>query len=335
MQGISGVQSVTRSRVVPNDNSFSVEGFFSKHLPRAQETTVRLISADYDFFDAYKATLVAGRSLEERYADDRVNLYDRVALSEDTGTNNVVINTTMVKALGYASPETILGEQVYMSVETGGFVTVTVAGVVNDIRFRSARSPINSKVYFNWPEEFEVMTVRIDPQAGTTQQQSTLAALKSAWDQMYPDIPFRQSFMEERIEGLYRNENQQLTLFMAFSGLAVLLSLVGLIGLVLNSINHRTKEISIRRVLGASVRDNLKLFTWQYLKPVLIANVPAWAVAYYFLNAWLEKYPQRIELSAEVYVLGGGAILLVTVLLISGLVVRVAATPPVHALKHE
>jgi len=104
---------------------------------------------------------------------------------------------------------------------------------------------------------------------------------------------------------------------------------------VLNSIAHRTKEISIRRVLGASVSDNIKLFTWQYIKPVLIANVPAWVGAFYFLNGWLEKYPQRVELSPEYYVLGGGLILVITTILVAALVVRVAATSPAKALQYE
>ncbi len=333
VQDISGVEAVTRSRVVPNDNSFSFEGFFSRHLPREQEATIRMIASDYDFFDAYKATLVAGRALDERYAGDQVNLQGGDASLEES-SNNVVLNRKAVRLLGYPNPETALGEQVYMSLDTGGFVTVTVVGVVEDILFRSARSNVDAKVYYHWPEAFEAMTVRLRPETGAAQQ-ATLAAVQEAWAQMYPDVPFRQTLMEERLDGLYASENQQLTLFMAFSGLAVLLSLVGLIGLVLNSINHRTKEISIRRVLGASVGDNLKLFTWQYMKPVLIANLPAWAVAYYFLKGWLEKYSQRIDLGADIYVLGGGMVMLVTLLLVTALVMRAASTPPVHALKHE
>lgn len=333
VQDINGVEAVTRSRVVPTDNSFSFEGFFSRHLPREEETTIRMIASDYDFFDAYKATLVAGRTLDERYAGDQVNLQGgEASLAESS--NNVVLNRKAVRRLGYASPEMALGEQIYMSQDTGGFVTVTVVGVVEDILFRSARSNSDAKVYYHWPEAFEAMTVRLRPETGANQQM-VVAAVENAWAEMYPDIPFRRTIMEERLDGLYASENQQLTLFMAFSGLAVLLSLVGLIGLVLNSINHRTKEISIRRVLGASVRDNLKLFTWHYMKPVLIANVPAWAVAYYFLKGWLEKYSQRIDLGADIYVLGGGMVLLVTLLLVTALVMRAASTPPVHALKHE
>lgn len=331
VRGINGIEAVTRSQVVPHDSSFSIEGFFSQYLPRDQEATVRLVSADYDFFDTYKATLVAGRQLDERYANDRVNLRSGPALADATTTRNVVLNRTAVKALGFASPESVLGEQVYMSLDTGGFASLTVVGVVEDIRFRSARRAVNAKVYFHWPDAFRAMTARLSANG----QETALAELKAVWAEMYPDIPFRQSFMEESIEGLYRGEHQQLTLFMAFSGLAVVLSLVGLVGLVLNSIRHRTREISIRRVLGASVGDNLKLFTWQYLKPVLIANVPAWTVAYYFLNGWLERYPQRIDVGPDVYVLGGGTILIVTVVLITALVARVAAVSPVHALKHE
>ncbi len=336
VEALRGVKSATRSQVVPNDNSYSFEGLFSKHLPRDQEASVRMIASDYDFFETYSAHLLAGRPLDERYAADQTNLRNTEDLTEDTGneTRNVVLNQTVVRELGY-SPDTILNEPVYMSLASGGFITLTVVGVVDDIRFSSARRPIDGKIYYQWPAAFRSLSVRLDAGQSSEQQQAVLAEIESIWNSMYPDVPYRQRFAEETIEGLYEDENRQLTLFTAFSGLAVILSLVGLIGLVLNSINHRTKEISIRRVLGASMKDNLKLFTWQYLKPVLIANVPAWAAAYFFLNAWLEKFPQRIELAPEIYLFGGGTILVVTILLISGMVAKVANTPPVHALKHE
>ena len=113
------------------------------------------------------------------------------------------------------------------------------------------------------------------------------------------------------------------------------LSLVGLAGMVLNSILHRTKELSIRKVLGASSKDNIKLLTWQYLKPVLIANIPAWAAAYYFLSNWLAQYPQRVDMGLWLYLAGGFSILIFTVGLVSLLVARTSRLPPAEVLKYE
>jgi len=329
---VAGVQSVTRSEVEPYGNSHSYEGFRSKHMPAdSEDTGFRLIASDYDFFETYKTQLLAGRFLNEQFADDRVNLRDRDKLKDSTSSNNIILSREAVKALGYPSPNSILGEQILMKFEEGDSIPLTVVGVVEDMRFLSARNSVTAKIFFHSAPRFRVMTVRFDP----SRQQQVMADIKKVWASLYPDTPYLQGFMADHIKRQYQGENKQLSLFMVFAGLTVLLSLIGLVGLVLNSISHRTKEISIRRVHGASIADNIKLFTWQYMKPVLIANIPAWAAAYYFLNGWLEKYPQRVELSPEYYVLGGGVILAITVVLITLLVVRVAAISPAKALKYE
>lgn len=331
---VPGVLSVTRSEVVPNDNSYSFEGFLSKHIAPGEESKgFRLVASDYEFFKTYKTPLLAGRYLDEQFADDRVNLRDTETLQASKGSNNVVLSLEAVKELGYTSPSSIINEQIEMELEEdgGGTIPLTVVGVVEDMQFRSARNNINPKIFFHAVNRFRVMTVRLDP----AQEEQAIAQIKGIWANLYPETPYYHNFMEGRIERLYSSENRQLSLFMLFSVLTVVLSLVGLVGLVLNSISHRTKEISIRRVLGASVADNIRLFTWQYMKPVIIANIPAWAAAYYFLNDWLQKYPQRVELSAEYYLMGGGVILTITMILIAALVVRVASIPPAQALKYE
>lgn len=331
---IPGVEATTRSEIAPYANSYSFEGFLSKLMADGEESKgFRLVASDFDFFETYKTPLIAGRYLDEQYASDRTNLRDPETLLSSGGANNVVLSREAVKDLGYPSPEAIIGEQISMELETeeGGTLPLTVVGVVEDMHFTSARSGVDAKIFFYAPTRFRVMTVRLDPAL----EQQAIANIKDVWASLYPDTPYLQNFLSERVERLYRSENRQLSLFMVFSGLTVVLSLVGLVGLVLNSITHRTKEISIRRVLGASVGDNIKLFTWQYVKPVLIANIPAWAAAYYFLTDWLEKYPQRVDLSAEYYLLGGGVILAITITMIAALVVRAASIPPAQALKYE
>ncbi len=335
IKALPGVVSVTRSEVEPNGGSYSFEDFYSASMSPEDAEGMRLIASDYEFFETYKGTLLAGRFLSEERAGDQVHLRDTEEMGDlsefTTRENNVIINDVAVKEFGYSSPSAIIGERIFMNVETGGTIPVTVVGVVKGLLYQSARSEVNAKVFFHSAPRLRVMTVRLDP----AQQQQAMVAIKETWAALYPDTPILQRFMTDRIERLYRNENKQLSLFMLFSVLTVILSLVGLIGLVLNSIGHRTKEISIRRVLGASVADNIKLFTWQYIKPVLIANIPAWAAAYYFLNDWLQKYPQRVDLSPEYYFMGGGVILIITMVLIAVLVVRVASIPPAQALKYE
>ncbi|UTW56554.1 ABC transporter permease [Kordiimonas sp. SCSIO 12610] len=325
---LSGVETVTRSSVVPNDNRVTYEGFYSKFQTPESLIGLRLVATDDDFFTSYQANLISGRQLNTNFADDFVELNN---YSPRDGNKNVVINREAVRNLGYESPSAIIGEHITMDLGEGQGADLTIVGVIDDIQFRSARRPMENKIYFHSPNALNVMSVRLVK----GMEAQTISDIEAIWQQMYPETPFLLQYMEERIASLYDNENQQLSLFAVFSILAVILSLVGLIGLVSNSIAHRAKEFSIRRVLGASVADNLKLFTWQYLKPVLIANLPAGFVAYYFLNDWLQKYPSRIDMGADLYLIGGGTIVCITVVLVASLVLRAASVPPVKLLKYE
>ncbi len=218
-----------------------------------------------------------------------------------------------------------------MWVEAGGGQPLTVVGVVKDMRFNSTRSNIQPLIFYHDPSRMNAMTVRTSSAA----TERVIAALGVIWSDMYPSTPLQLDFMEERITSVYRSEDQQLRLYVFFAGLTLLLSLIGLVGLVVNSVTHRTKEISIRRVVGASVGDIIKLFTWDYLKPVIMANVPAWFLAWYFLGEWIERYSQRIEIGPDLYLMGGGTILVVTLVVVTVLVTRSALTPPVYALRYE
>ncbi|MEE8371164.1 MAG: ABC transporter permease [Sphingomonadales bacterium] len=328
---LPGVEAVTRSRVVPLDGGSHYEGFYSEFVPRDEGPGLRLIPIDYEFFETLGATLLAGRPLDEKFADDSVRLGAYPEYAETARGGNIILNGTAVQELGFKTPQAALGQPVQLELENGGSQPLTIVGVVSDIRFRTTRFGAGAKIFFHDPAKLRVMTVRAAPGA----EQAVHAALGRIWAEMYPDTPFRSDVMVERIDSQYQRVRQQLTLFMIFAGLTMVISLVGLVGLVINSVSHRTKEISLRRVLGASVRDIISMFTWQYLKPVLIANIPAWAIAWYLLSDWLEKYSQRIELGPGLYLMGGGVIATITLLMVITLVTRSALTPPAHALRYE
>ena len=328
---VPGVLSVTRTSVAPMDNSTSMEGFYSKHIERKLGPGARLVAIDYEFIETMGMTLTQGRVLDERFAED-MTILDGYADPATVPLNrNVIISEVLANALGYGESQDIIGEQIQLSLVSGGGQFLAVVGVVRGMSFASARSGINGQIYYHDPASLGIMVIRFSPGA----QANAMVAIGEIWANMYPDTPIRTDFMEERVERLYQTEQQQLQLFSVFSGLAVLLSSIGLIGLVMNSVSHRIKEISLRRVMGAKVSDIIKLFTWQYSKPVLLANIPAWMIAFYYLNGWLEKYSERIDMSPGLYVLAGAAILAVTMALILTLVTRSALTSPAMALRYE
>ena len=328
---IPGVTASARSSVVPFDNSFFYEAFMSEHVSYENSASARIIFSDFDLVNTLGADLTGGRFLADIYADDKINMFSYEAMRAPRGNRNVVINEQFMRKLGYATPEAIMGKQIQMILEPEGQSSLTVVGVVGDIAYQSARSEMESRIYTYYEPALRNLMVRTS--AGAIDD--VIPELESVWRSMYPDTPFRVEYMSERLDALYADERQQLKLFVTFSVLAVILSLIGLMGLVLNSIMHKTREISMRRVLGATLGDNIKLFTWQYLKPVLIANVPAWAAAYYFLSNWLSKYPSRIDVGAGLYLLGSGLTIVVTLVLVTLIVAKVADTPPALALKHE
>ena len=331
IERINGVVSASRSSIVPTDNRYHYEGFISEHLSRDNMAGMRLIGADFNFINTLGAELSTGRVLSDNFADDKADLFTVEGAQKITGNKNVVINQQAVKRVGYATPEIALGKQINMALDPDGLVPLTIVGVVEDISYESVRRPMEPRIYTYHEVEHSRLSIRINDNNSA----QVIQEIEAVWKEMYPETPILLVYMEERFEALYADEQQQLKLFITFSVLAIILSLIGLIGLVLNSIIHRTREISIRKVLGASPIDNIKLFVWQYLKPVLIANIPAWAVSYYFLSNWLSKYPDRISLSVDLYLIGSGVIIATTIVLVTMIVSRITDLSPALALKHD
>ncbi len=327
LKAAPGVESAARSSVAPLDNSSHYEGFFSRHVTREESATLRIFATDYDFLDTYRAKLSVGRFLEERFAKDEIEWDQLMAGSENTGSN-IVINQAAVALLGYSDPQTILGETIQLELDSGGAQPLTVVGVVGDIYFRSLRNDMEGQIFTYDPDNLDNLSIRL--RDGTPE-----AAIREIWSDLYPDTPYRADFLEDRISASYSDEQSQLQLFIVFSAITIILSIVGLVGMVLNSVAHREKEISLRRVVGASVGNIVRLFTWQYLRPVLIAILPASLIAYYFLDQWLQKYPERVDIGVGLFVLSGGSVMIITAILVAMLVSRRALTSPALGLRYE
>lgn len=330
MSNLPGVVGVTRSSVAPMDNSSDTQLFYSASIPREEAVGLREISVDYNFWDTYRVPLVAGRSLEERYAEDEFVMDAGADSATLPGNRNVVLNAEAVRQLGFADPSDSVGQQIQLFMDDGGAQFLTVVGVIDDILFESARIGREAKIFYHNPRGFRVMALRIDPRWADVQDN-----IRSVWQDMFPGTPVRMDLLEDRIALKYAGERQQLELFVAFSTLAVLLAALGLVGLILNSVARRTKEISLRKVLGASSSQVIHLFAWQYLRPVLIANIPAWAVASYYANEWLRQYAMRVDLSVSTYVLAGATVAFAALTIVTILVMQFARTSPAVALRHE
>jgi putative ABC transport system permease protein len=162
-----------------------------------------------------------------------------------------------------------------------------------------------------------------------------MAALRDIWQRFEPEIPFEARFADDIVHELYAADRARTFLFAGFSLLAIAIACLGLYSLAAFQAERRTKEIGIRKVVGATVRDIVQLLAWQFSKPVVLANLIAWPVAWWAMRDWLNGFDARIALTPGPFVLAGLLAFAIAVVTISGHAIRVARTNPIHALRYE
>lgn len=252
------------------------------------------------------------------------------ALAE-RGTN-VVINELAARRLGFRNPEDVIGKTFragYVSTQNGT-VPATVVGVVADTRFRSVRTPMQPMSFLMTDSGHTYMIIRYkgDPTA-------VRGRVEQAWKSITRDVPFDAEFSEDIIQELYRAEDARAKTFAAFAILSVIVGCLGLFGLAAFTAERRTKEIGIRKVLGASTRDIVQLLIWQFSQPVVIANIIAWPVAWWLMRDWLNSFDARIDLGFGPFLVAGFAALAIAAVTVAGHALRVARANPIHALRYE
>ena len=288
------------------------------------------------FKDAMGLKLVAGRWFDPaRPADDMtldfpIQKEQEIALA-NRGVN-VVINEYAAKKLGFKSPQDAVGKVVKSELfEPGtGVVNITIIGVVGDSRFRTVRTPIDPIMFMNVKKGPAWMIIRYRGDPATVE-----GAIQRQWKQISNDVPFQAKFSEDIIRELYKAEDSRAQIFAAFALLAVIIGCLGLFGLAAFTAERRTKEIGIRKVLGARTQDIVRLLVWQFSRPVIIANIIAWPVAWWLMRDWLNGFDQRITLTPIPFVIAAAIALGIAIATVVGHAVRVARANPIHALRYE
>jgi putative ABC transport system permease protein len=266
---------------------------------------------DYDFIPFYGLEMSAGRNFSREFVSD-TNL-------------TFIANESLVKKLGW-TPESAVGKRFSLD-GSGG----TVIGVLKDFNFYSLHHKIEPLILVYHPRALYVVSVRIRPENVT----GSLQFLKSVWSRYSPSDPFSYSFLDEDFALKYESEIMAGRMTGAFSGLAVFIACLGLLGLISYTAERRTKEIGIRKVLGASVTDILLLLSREFLVLLSISMLIAWPVAWYAMHRWLQNFAYRIELEWYVFVLAGLISLAVTTVIVSFQAVRAATADPVKSLRYE
>ncbi|WP_417451664.1 ABC transporter permease [Kordiimonas sp.] len=338
VQGLAklpGVQHVVLSSEAPSQDNENNNGFTLLAGADAGTTGDSVVlnyhSMGYGFFEAYDIAPLAGRTFDKAYGTDEITV---IPEGEDrTGVATAIINESAMRALGLASPADAVGRVLRSNLFRTGQYDLTIVGVVPDVYYRSLKFGVRATVYLNQPHRFSVATVAFN----TTNIPGLLSNVNEVWNRHAPLVPLRREFLNDMIDAQYQAEDAQARMFAAFSVLAVVVACLGLYGLASFTAEQRTKEIGIRKVLGARVRDIVSLLVWQFSRPVLIANIIAWPAAWYLMSGWLEGFQYRLggEVVLIMTLAAGGVALLVAWLTVASRALKVAQTNPIHALRYE
>ena len=280
-------------------------------------TSTRMMLVDHDFLDTYGMEMAAGRGFSEQFGRDREHAF--------------LLNRAAARQLGW-SPEEAVGKRLeWDEWESDSVKTGEVVGVTENFHFRSLHRQVEPLVMHIYPEAFSSVSVRI--KAGATEE--ALAHVESVWQEWVPSWPFEYSFLDAEFASMYRAEQKLGQVFAVFSGLAVLIACLGLFGLAAFAAEQRTKEIGVRKALGASVGNIVGLLSKDFLKLVGLAFVMAVPVAWYAMRRWLETFAYRTDLGPWLFAAVGAAALALALLTVSYHALRAARTNPAHTLRNE
>jgi len=317
-----GVLQVARTNFMPfngNNNVLPVQ-----RPGDAQFLSPNHISVSQDYFDLFKIKILAGRALQDNREED--NFYE--GLNVDQAKNeghNVMVNVSLARALGYA-PADIVGKSFVF-----GKSHSRVIGVVADTLSEGTRSPVLQTVYIHRPDNLQNIVIRIAPD----RLQEAMAYIARLQRTFVPGAALTRTLLSDSYKKLYVGDERQGQIFAIFVGIAIFIASLGLFGLAAFTAGRRTKEIGIRKVFGARIRDVVVLLLWQFSVPVLIANAIAWPVAWYYLHDWLQGFAYRITLNPVYFAAVGLGALVIAWLTILSHALRVARANPIHALRYE
>ncbi len=312
---MSGVKSIATSSSVPGKEI----GVHRENIHRvgdeeAIKTSFSIYNVDADFFSTYNIKLLAGRLFRHE---------------EEASTNDVIINEKAMQQLGFPSSLDAVNQYI-----TSDDREYRICGVIQNYHNESLKKAIEPILFFKsyqWPLDVGYYSIKIE----STTIQHTIAEITEIWNRFYPADHFSYFFADDAFDAQYKADQQFGRLFSIFSALAILIASLGLLGLIAYAAKQRTKEIGVRKVLGASVTSISSELSWDYIKWTLLANLFAWPLAGFVMHNWLQGFAYRIGLSWWIFVLAGGLAFLSAAITVSWQLVKASTANPIEALRYE
>jgi putative ABC transport system permease protein len=314
LKSIPGIERLSLAGFPPANEGINISTMKFNKNGKETETSVEVKMADTAYFGLYKMKLIAGRNLQQ---SDTLKEY--------------VINETYARQLGYTNPSDIVGQSLIRSGKN-----VPIVGVLADIHTKSLHMPIQPLAFSSEAKNHSTFHIALEPKGQNTDNwKKTITAIESAWKEVYPEEDFNYSFFDESIAKFYKKEQDTANLLNWSTALAVFISCLGLLGLVIYTTTQRTKEIGVRKVLGASVTQIVSLLSKDFVQLVLLAFVIAAPIAWWAMKKWLEDFAYRTSISWWIFGLSGMAMVVIAWLTLSIQTIRSASANPVKSLRTE
>ena len=305
------IKSVSFSYASPSSEGNWNSDFKFNHAAKSTDFSANLKWADPDYFKTYNLQFVAGRPF---YPSDTVREF--------------VVNETLLRKLGVTNPQDAIGKQIdFWDGEKVG----NIVGVIRDFNSYSLREPMAPVVLSTWKEVYQTISIKIKPGA----EKAVLPYIEKLWTNEFPDYVYDYKFLDQTIANFYKQESQLSQLYKIFAGIAIFISCLGLYGLVSFMAVQRTKEVGIRKVLGASARNIVYLLSKEFTILIIIAFLISAPIAYFIMHKWLQNYTYRIPLSASVFILAIISSILIAWITVGHRAIKAATANPVKSLRSE
>lgn len=275
------------------------------------------LMTDYDFIDLYNLKLAAGRKFSREITTD---------------IDAVIPNEESVKLFGFNNPEEAINQEVFLE---GSQTRYKIIGVLKNYHHQSLHTELRPVLLCISPAYGWIPKYYYSVKVSTSDIGNTLSNIRRCWNNAFQESSFDYFLLDEYFDAQYKNDKQFEKVFSTFTLLAILIACLGLLGFVSYNTKQKTKEIGIRKVVGASVRDVLLLLLKEFIKWIIIANLIAWPAAYFLMNYWLKGFAFRIDIGLWVFLFAGIISLLIAVVTISFLAVKASVANPVDCLKYE
>jgi len=304
------VINVSASSVLPSDIGSRTNASIVKDDGEITKMPIYYASIDYDFLNVFDIVLSQGRNFSTKFSTDK--------------ERGILLNEAAVKSIGWKKP---LGQKFPIWPVKEG----QVVGVVKDFNFLSLHRKIEPVALWLQPGEINYLSVKLKPE----NTYETLNFIENTMKKFSANYPFEYYFLDDSFNNMYEEEQKLGSIFGYVSVLAIFIACLGLFGLVSFTIEKRTKEIGIRKALGASITNIVFLFSKEFIKLVIIANIVAWPIAYYAMSTWLQNFEYRIHIGFMIFIVAALYAFAIVILTVGSQTMKIALANPVDSLRYE